>query len=194
MINQQKIGKVIRYLIFLSVISVSSIAFAQTKTDEFFTQKESQFIKAYKEKDTSQYLGLMEEFLEFYGKLDQPDGEKYKNHKINAYYNLGCTYAVLNDKEKATIYLKKALESGYTNYSQLISDADLNSIREERAYLESVASLSSIFDYLYVLSIFLATIGQSPVDSSFSWSLTSWFISICLCSILGTLPSFCLNW
>jgi hypothetical protein len=152
MVNQQRIGNFLKSFIFLSIFLVSTISIAQSKTDDFFAQKENEFIKAYKEKDTTQYLGLMNSFLDFYEKLNQSNIEKYKNHKTNAYYNLCCTYAVLNDKENAGIYLKKSLESGFKNYSQLISDTDLNSIREENSYLESVASLRSIFDYLYVLS------------------------------------------
>ena len=51
-----------------------------------------------------------------------------------AYYNLGCSLALLGKSTEAITSLRRALERGYDDYSYLESDTDLDSLRDEPAY------------------------------------------------------------
>ena len=51
-------------------------------------------------------------------------------------YNVACLHSRLGEKEKSIEYLTKAFENGYTNYDWLNRDPDLDSIRNEPAFIE----------------------------------------------------------
>lgn len=50
------------------------------------------------------------------------------------YYNLGCAYALLNQKEKALDALEQAVKLGYGSKQQYDSDPDLTSVRSDERY------------------------------------------------------------
>ena len=50
------------------------------------------------------------------------------------YYNLGCAYAKVNDKDKAFPALEKAATLGYDSKTQYENDGDLNLIRSDSRY------------------------------------------------------------
>ena len=119
--------------------------------EKFAIRQDSLFIKAYKQRDTVAYQKLLKCFLSEYQGLPTSDQKKFSNFKSNAYYNLCCTYSLMNNKPMAIEYLKKAIQSGYFDYGHLQTDTDLDNIRKEKEYLEAERSIREIGDFLYIL-------------------------------------------
>ena len=65
------------------------------------------------------------------------------NYKKNyAYYNAACLYSKKNDPDNSLVYLKKAVQNGYTNFNHILRDSDLRNLRRAKkitkAYLEGL--------------------------------------------------------
>ncbi len=54
-------------------------------------------------------------------------------------YNLACSYARMNDKEKAFEWLNKALNAGFPQVALLKTDPDLASLRDDARFAEVLA-------------------------------------------------------
>lgn len=78
--------------------------------------------------------GLYEKGLEIDLKLVhmKPDDEV-------VYYNLACSYSLLNMKEPALAALQKAVSLGYHDIAYMYEDTDLDNIRKEDVF-ESIVS------------------------------------------------------
>ncbi|HMG92375.1 MAG TPA: tetratricopeptide repeat protein [Chryseolinea sp.] len=50
------------------------------------------------------------------------------------YYNLGCGYAILGEKDRAFVALEKAVSMGYKSKDQYVNDADLNPLKSDKRY------------------------------------------------------------
>lgn len=50
------------------------------------------------------------------------------------WYNLGCSLALLDKRDEALKALSRAVTLGYRDHEWMISDNDLRSLREERAF------------------------------------------------------------
>lgn len=57
------------------------------------------------------------------------------------YYNLACAYAKNNDKEKALDALEKSVKMGYGTKQFFMSDADLDSIKNEKRFNEILGKM-----------------------------------------------------
>src|SRR5262245_50613193 len=55
-----------------------------------------------------------------------------------AMYNLACSYAKLNDKDKAFEWLKKAVTAGFTQVQQIKSDTDLETLHSDARFQEVI--------------------------------------------------------
>lgn len=55
-----------------------------------------------------------------------------------AMYDLACSYAKLNDKDKAFEWLKKAVSAGFTQVQQIKSDTDLETLRSDARFQEVI--------------------------------------------------------
>ena len=134
------------------LILLTSAAFGQNKEfEDFMNLSDSLMHKDYKEKSPKNYLLSLNRFNEEYSKLSDKDKDYYKGFRINAFYNLSCTYSLLNDKSNSIIYLNKSLEAGYNDYGHIQQDSDLDNIREEEAFLKLIQAYREIDDYLYIL-------------------------------------------
>jgi tetratricopeptide (TPR) repeat protein len=60
------------------------------------------------------------------------------------YYNLGCGYAILGEKDKAFVALDKAVSMGYKSKDQYMNDPDLNSLRSDKRYETLLTKLSNV--------------------------------------------------
>jgi hypothetical protein len=137
------------------LLLASFFTIAQPSPNEDFAQfakKQSDlFVDAYNKKDVSLYNTLLKEFLKKYEALKQEEQKDFSPYYINAYYNLSCTYSLLNNKPMALASLEKAIKAGYANYGHLSKDSDLDNIRNEKAYEAMVQPLRELGDYLYML-------------------------------------------
>ncbi|HEU4338888.1 MAG TPA: tetratricopeptide repeat protein [Planctomycetota bacterium] len=53
-----------------------------------------------------------------------------------AFYNLACSYSVLNRVDEAIAALKKALDLGYRDWNHLLKDEDLKNVRGDDRFRE----------------------------------------------------------
>lgn len=54
--------------------------------------------------------------------------------KAKTYFELGCSYAMNNQGEQAILYLKQAYERGYKNTDALLTDPDLESLKNLKGF------------------------------------------------------------
>ena len=54
----------------------------------------------------------------------------------SAFYNLACSYSVLNRIDEAVAALKKALDLGYRDFNHLLKDEDLQNVRSDPRFRE----------------------------------------------------------
>lgn len=143
-----------RKFFLLTFFLVLSVVRGQTAADEFekFAVNQSRlFVSAYEQRDIKTYNKLLTEFLSQYNNLSAADKKNYSVFLNNAYYNLCCTYSLLNNKPMAISYFKKAVEAGFVNYAHIKEDSDLDNIRNEKGFQEQFEKLRSIGDYLFIL-------------------------------------------
>jgi tetratricopeptide (TPR) repeat protein len=76
-----------------------------------------------------QALGKYGEAVEAYQKI-------VANNNPTVLYNLACSYARLNNKDKAFESLNKAFNAGFSQIAQLNSDPDLASLRDDSRFKE----------------------------------------------------------
>ena len=119
--------------------------------ETFATKQDALFIKAYKQRNILECQKLMDELMVQYQALDKTLQKKYVSYVQNSFYNLSCTYSLLNEVPKALEYLNKAVEAGYSNYTHLMQDQDMDNIRHEKKFQSLMKSLRAVGDYRYIL-------------------------------------------
>lgn len=73
--------------------------------------------------------GAYEEGLKFDEKIVQ-----YKEDDPVAWYNLACSYSLLNQIDKSLASIKKAISRGYDNFRHLERDGDLNNLKNDQRF------------------------------------------------------------
>ena len=144
----------LRQLLTCFFLIVVAKAHGQVSTNAFETfavKQDSLFVQAYEQKDTVSYHKLLAEFLVEYNKLTVNEQKNYSNYLNGAYYNLCCTYSLLNKKQVALTYLNKAIDAGFMDYKHILEDTDLDAIRNEQEFLVINTKLRSRADFLYIL-------------------------------------------
>jgi hypothetical protein len=141
--------------VFLILILVGSLAYGQNfnsnQFEKYAAKQDSLFINAYNKRDIKTYQDLLTDFLSKYNSLSGADKKAYSVRLSDAYYNLCCTYSLLDKKDMALTYLRKTIASGYTNYAHLKEDTRLNKIRNQNEFKTLVEPLRKTGDYLYIL-------------------------------------------
>jgi tetratricopeptide (TPR) repeat protein len=54
----------------------------------------------------------------------------------SAFYNLACSYSVLNRIDESVAALRKALDLGYRDFNHLLKDEDLKNVRSDPRFRE----------------------------------------------------------
>jgi tetratricopeptide (TPR) repeat protein len=93
-------------------------------------EKQTEDVEALRRK-AHQHLQNKEwqEAIDVYKKmLEQDPGDS------NALYNSACAYSLLEKKQEAVEYLRKAVEAGFVDFAHIEQDSDLDNIREEEGY------------------------------------------------------------
>ena len=63
-----------------------------------------------------------------------------------AWYNLACSYALMDQIDEAFEALSKAIDFGYRDYEWMKSDTDLDSLREDKRYESLLGYIFSEID------------------------------------------------
>jgi len=56
-------------------------------------------------------------------------------------YNLACSYSLLNDLDKAFVFVKKAVTFGYCDFHHMQRDEDLNNLRSDSRFKRYMINL-----------------------------------------------------
>lgn len=59
------------------------------------------------------------------------------------FYNLACSYSLVNDIDKAFVIIKKAISKGYDNFYHLESDEDLANLRNDQRFQRYIQRLKN---------------------------------------------------
>ncbi|OFY89497.1 MAG: hypothetical protein A3K10_11315 [Bacteroidetes bacterium RIFCSPLOWO2_12_FULL_31_6] len=137
--------------ILLLTVTVTHGQVASNKFEKFAIKQDSLFILAYEQKEVKTYSKLLTEFLSQYDKLSADDKKIYSGYLNGAYYNLCCTYSLLNNKPMALTYLRKSIEAGYLDYKHIQEDSDLDNIRKEKEFQNVINQLRNVGDFLFIL-------------------------------------------
>jgi hypothetical protein len=120
--------------IIVLFIGISFVVKSQSFNNEFekfAIKQDSLMIDAYNILDTSSYRNILNLLIIQYEKLDETNKQHFKSYIDNGYYNFACTYSLSRNNNLALINLEK---SNWKDYYQLLSDNDLNSIRNENRF------------------------------------------------------------
>ena len=140
------------FILSFFLLCFTLFANAENKEFEQYAKKQSQQMSdAYDKRDVKLYTGLLTDFLTKYDKLSVVDKKFFAPYLIDAYYNLGCTYALLNDKKNALSYIEKSIKAGYVDYNHITTDSDLESLHSEAAFISLTQPLRSVGDYMYII-------------------------------------------
>lgn len=75
------------------------------------------------------FLGQKDKAVEFMDSLISK-----KEDRAGTYYDAACLYSIMDEKDKAMYYLKKAFEQGYRRIAHTQADHDLDNIRDMPEY------------------------------------------------------------
>jgi len=142
---------VIFTLLFFCQFKITAQDNPDAKFEAFAKVQDSLMVKAYEQKDVKTYHKLLDVFLDKYNKLSKEDKAYFLKYCADVYYNLCCTYALLNDKPHALEYFEKSIKSGYMDYGHITVDTDLNLIREDAKFKALSQTIRETGDYLYIL-------------------------------------------
>ncbi len=138
-------------LLLINNTKLSSQEMANKEFQEHARVMDSTMMKAYNDRDTKTYLKALDAFLVKYEKLSKEDKKDFKGYYYNSFYNLCCTYSLLNEKVKALEYLDKSIKAGFVDYAHMQRDTDLDNIRKEASFIKMLQPLRETGDYLYIL-------------------------------------------
>lgn len=138
-------------ILILNAMLLQAQSLPNKAFESYVRKQDSLMVEAYKQRDTKTYTNLLDDFVMRYEKLTKEDKANFKSYYINAFYNLCCTYSLLNDKPNALLNLEKSIKAGYTDYSHIKVDSDLDTIRNETQFISLTNPLRETGDYLYIL-------------------------------------------
>jgi tetratricopeptide (TPR) repeat protein len=135
-------------LILLCVVlfSISKThASINTEFEKFAVLQDSLMVNAYKKRDVKTQEKLQKDFSDRYENLSGIDRARFQYFYYNSFYNLCCTYALLNNKEKAAEYMAKTIKAGYLDYSFIKDDTDLNNVKNDKQFMAVIQPLKEIY-------------------------------------------------
>lgn len=67
------------------------------------------------------------------------------------YYDIACYQSLQGKIEDALKHFELAFQNGYVNYAHILKDKDLDNIRNQEQFKETLAKIRKEGDYLYIL-------------------------------------------
>jgi hypothetical protein len=134
-----------------AIIKAQSQTYINKDFQLYAKTQDSLMTKAYDQRDPKSYTKILGAFTIKYEKLSKEDKAYFSSYYTNSFYNLCCTYSLLNDKPKALEYLEKSVKAGYSDYAHTKVDTDLDNIRNEETYKKILQPLRETGDYLYII-------------------------------------------
>lgn len=107
--------------------------------------------QALKKKDYAQVEQIYQDIICQYEKLPEKEQQNIGLDYGTCYYNIACYQSLQKKTEEALKSLELAYQNGYTNYQHILNDTDLDNIRREKAFEETLAKIKEEGDYRYIL-------------------------------------------
>ena len=63
---------------------------------------------------------------------------------VNVIYDLACCYALMEEPELAALYLRRAVNAGYSDFDYILEDHDFDTVRDTPAFMELMDQISRI--------------------------------------------------
>jgi hypothetical protein len=105
----------------------------------------------YQKKDYSASVSGLKEWLTRYEQLSSGMKKYFQGYVPGIYYNLACYEALAGQKADAISSFEKAADSGYKNYTNTLSDSDLESLRNDERFKAALLKIREKGDYGYIL-------------------------------------------
>jgi hypothetical protein len=141
----------------LIVLLLGTLLRAQAQSPEatdftaFADDNHRLMVKAYEQRNLPKYHLLLDEFLTRWERLDSSGKKSLAFYHIDAYYDLACTYALLNQQKPALDYLERSIRAGFMDYTHITHDPDLVRLRKTERFHRLIAPLKAVGDYPYIL-------------------------------------------
>ncbi|MCL1943608.1 MAG: transglutaminase domain-containing protein [Candidatus Azobacteroides sp.] len=132
---------------------------------ENYSRQQTEVVtKAFNDKNYDLLLSLLLDWEKQYTALPQEQAKIYSSSAGEGiYYNLACTYSLLNQKDKAVDYFKKALSLGYDDRAYIEADTDLDNIRKDKRFIKLLAGMPKKDSYIEILQ---KAAGYAPADTA----------------------------
>ena len=104
--------------------------------------------------DAQQYPQLLKQYAEWhrvYDKLPAAEQKQFQNRLPNIYYNEACYYALAHQPAPAVRAFGQAVAAGWRDYQHVLTDTDLDPLRQDPEFQRYLTTLRERGDYLYVL-------------------------------------------
>ncbi|MFR9166850.1 MAG: TPR end-of-group domain-containing protein [Dysgonomonas sp.] len=111
----------------------------------------SELNECYQSKNYPQGLDVLNSMEKEYFNLPASDQKTLIYLLQNIYYNRTCIYALTDKKEEALDSFDKAVKYGYADYRHVLSDTDLESIRNSERFEKAIRIIRRKGDYIYIL-------------------------------------------
>lgn len=147
------------YLLLSLFFCYTTFSLAQTQDeqklkDEFyktFNNLSKEKKQALNEKNYTQVEKCIWDIIHHYEQLPEAVQKMIGLNYGNYYYDLTCYQALQGKKEEALKHFELAYQNGNNNYNHILKDTDLNNLRQERRFQETLAKIREEGDYLYIL-------------------------------------------
>lgn len=132
--------KYVPIILLLATPVAKSYAQPNEAFSSFARTKDSLMHIAFYDKNMPAYKEQLVEMKAGYDKLNEKDKEEFKDQISEEYYYLARAYATAGDKNNALANLEI---SKYDNYTDLLEETDLNSIRKEPRFITYINKAKS---------------------------------------------------
>lgn len=146
-------------LLFSLLLCATTICRAQSQEEK---ELKNEFLKAYNsliqekkqalnDKNYAQVEQYNWDIIHNYEKLPETVQKEIGLNYGYYYYDITCYQSLQGKKEEALKHFEMAYKNGYSNYSHTLKDTDLDNIRKEEKFKETLAKIREEGDFLYIL-------------------------------------------
>lgn len=158
--------------LLLSVVAAFCITASPAQSYEvLLAPVDSCSVRADRAMEAKRYAEAEREYRKMFRLCDRlPDSIQTRLNLAYVYYDMACAQSRLNKRKAAVATLATCVEQGYIeqgygNYSWMIEDPDLDNIRSEKGYAETVEKAREQGDFMWILRQAGPYDSSAPTDS-----------------------------
>lgn len=158
--------------LLLSVVAAFCITASPAQSYEvLLAPVDSCSVRGDRAMEAKRYAEAEREYRKMFRLCDRlPDSIQTRLNLAYVYYDMACAQSRLNKRKAAVATLATCVEQGYIeqgygNYSWMIEDPDLDNIRSEKGYAETVEKAREQGDFMWILRQAGPYDSSAPTDS-----------------------------